>query len=164
MLSAPPDRTGLGGSWEHVDGKLKNVSVSANGQHVWGVNAGTQIYHRAGRGGSWTVIPGGLKQVEVSGCGNHVAGTNDADDIYYRHGVAGDWTKLPGKLHHVSVSGDGRVYYGVNASNEVYTFERSTGPLTASEAQWAKCEGGLIFGLGLLDRGCNRAGRLFATG
>ena len=46
-------------------GALKNVSVSGDGNHVWGVNSADAIYNRAGFSGSWKRIGGSLKQVSI---------------------------------------------------------------------------------------------------
>ena len=81
-------RFGKNGRWEKIDGRLKQISVSADGQHVWGVNKNDEIYYRFGKDGKWEKIDGGLKQISVSADGQHVWGVNRNDEIYY----GGDFT------------------------------------------------------------------------
>ncbi|MBK8013350.1 MAG: hypothetical protein IPK13_18595 [Deltaproteobacteria bacterium] len=100
-------------SWRMVSGRLKNVSVGADGA-VWGVNASDQIYQRVGE--AWRNIPGGLKQITV-GSAAHVWGVNANDHVYRRD--QDRWTRIPGSLKHVSVGADGAVW-GVNASNQIF--------------------------------------------
>ena len=93
-VDASSDRHGAGGKWEKIDGKLKHVAVSANGEHIWGTNASHQVFHRQGKGGTWNLIPGALIQVSVSRDGSHVWGVNAAHDIFrascrYRVRLAG---------------------------------------------------------------------------
>ena len=79
-------RRGVNGKWIHADPKgsrLKYVSVSNNGTHVWGVNKNNQIYYRRGLSGKWILIPGGLKQISISGNGKHLWGISSKDEIYY---------------------------------------------------------------------------------
>jgi len=78
-------------SWKIISGGLKQVTVSADGNLVWGVNKHDQIYYRNGVSGSWKIISGGLKQVSVSGDGNLVWGVNKHDKIYYRNRVSSSW-------------------------------------------------------------------------
>ena len=83
---------------------MKNVAVSGDGNHVWGVNIHDKVYYRAGRSaGRWTAVDGALIQVSVSGDGNHVWGVNSNDQIYYRAGFSGSWTRIGGALKQVSV-------------------------------------------------------------
>ena len=113
-------RNGVNGSWTKVDGKFKQVSVSADGSDLWGVNTSDEIYYRNGKDGNWIRIAGHLKQVSVSDDGNHVWGVNSADHIYHRHGASGSWKKIDGYLREISVSGDGNHIWGVNASGNLY--------------------------------------------
>jgi hypothetical protein len=84
---------------------LIQVSVSGDGNHVWGVNAKDEIYYsRAGFSGSWERMAGGLKHVFVSDDGNHVWGVNTHDKVYYRAAgrSAFKWTGVDGALIQVS--------------------------------------------------------------
>ena len=77
-----------------IDGWLNQVSVSGDGNHVWGVTSfGDQVWYRAGLSGRWTCIGGSWKQVSVSGDGNHVWGVNSNDVIYYRAGFSSRWRR-----------------------------------------------------------------------
>ena len=89
--------------WTQVDplgSRLKQVSVSRDGNHIWGVNSEDMIYYRNGVcDTNWTQVEpteSRLKQVSVSGDGNHVWGVNSEDMIYYRNGVHSDkkWTQV----------------------------------------------------------------------
>ena len=53
--------------------------ISPPKQHVWGVNAGHQIFRRDGN--TWTNVPGLLKCISAADDGS-VYGCNAADDIY----------------------------------------------------------------------------------
>ena len=64
---------------------LKQISVSGDGSHVWGVNYNDMIYYRNGFSDNrWTNISGSLKQISVSGDGNHIWGVNNNDIIYMK--------------------------------------------------------------------------------
>ena len=66
---------------------MKQVSVSQDGEYIWGVNSNDNIYYRHGKDGSWQRILGGLKYVSV---GNDdvtdttmaIWGVNSSDSIY----------------------------------------------------------------------------------
>lgn len=139
-----PDKTG---KWEHVAGKLKQITVSGNGQHIWGVTSGDGIFYRKGRNGGWEHVGGALKFIDVSGDGSHIWGVNSNDDIYYRNGRHGNWQHITGackvaaahydsmgrpslcmgcppigdcKLKQISVSSGGAHIWGVNSDDEVF--------------------------------------------
>jgi len=82
---------GLCDNWYDVPGGLKYVSVSDDGNHVWGTSSNDDIYYRAGAFGSWTLVDGKLKTVSVSGDGSHVWGTDSENDIFYRAGPPECW-------------------------------------------------------------------------
>ena len=73
-----PDR-----QWHTVRGRLRMVTVSADGSHVWGVNGQEEVYYRAGFDSSWVQVPGKLRQVAVSGDGQHVWGVSADNKIFY---------------------------------------------------------------------------------
>ena len=121
-------RKGLCGMWIQVGGGLKQISVSRDGSHVWGVNSGDKIYYRKGFiniFNHWRRISGRLKHVSVSGDGNHIWGyVNKRDDyIYYRNGVNGRWIRVPGGLSQISVSDDGNHVWGVNKHGLIYDLD-----------------------------------------
>lgn len=104
--------------WQHIPGKLKQISVGADGR-VWGVNSADDIWTRDGVNGTWVQIDGKLKHISV-GFDGRVWGVNSADDIWTRDGVNGNWQHIPGKLKNISVAADGRVW-GTNSFDEIYT-------------------------------------------
>jgi virginiamycin B lyase len=67
-----------GSAWQKQDGKLKQVSVAADGT-VWGTNAGNNIFRRAGN--RWERRPGALAQVSA-GSASIVWGVNAGQQIY----------------------------------------------------------------------------------
>jgi len=105
-------------TWYNIPGLLKHVSVSNDGNHVWGTNHLDNIWYRAGPFGSWIQVQGALKTVSVSGDGSHVWGTDSADDIFYRAGFSGNWVQITGKLKQVSAQGNGHAW-GVNSAYEI---------------------------------------------
>ncbi|MDX1693193.1 MAG: tectonin domain-containing protein [Ketobacteraceae bacterium] len=107
-----------GGGWTHIPGKLKHVSVGANGE-VWGVNANDYIYRYNRSSNNWTQIPGRLKQIDV---GSEIWGVNANDDIFRWNGSG--WTHIPGKLQHVSVGARGEVW-GVNSGHYIYRYNNN---------------------------------------
>ena len=83
-------------NYKDVKPTSKWVCVSADGQHVWGVNENDEIYYRFGKDGKWEKIDGRLTQISVSADGQHVWGVNKDDDIFYRFGKNGKWEKKDG--------------------------------------------------------------------
>ena len=124
------DQNKLGNDWQHIEGKLKCVSVGQGG--VWGVNSNDDIYYRTGtfnnqrsEGSGWTNVPGKLKQLSVGV--KTVWGVSSDDDIYARTGTSGssptgtDWSHKTGKLSFLSVStfNDDTVW-GCNSSCQIF--------------------------------------------
>jgi len=78
--------------WHKMDGGLKYVSCTNNGNHIWGVNDNDDIYFRKGKNDKWTKIDGKLKCVAAGGAmGQQIWGCNSSDDIYHRNGLGGNW-------------------------------------------------------------------------
>jgi hypothetical protein len=78
--------------WNKIDGSLKNICQTDNGEHVWGVNSSHDIFYRHGRYGSWKHIDGKLTQIAVGGMmGLHVWGVQENDNIFYREGENSKW-------------------------------------------------------------------------
>merc|ERR1712233_123017 len=83
--------------WKSIGVRLKYVSVSGNGYHIWGIALNNNIYYRAGRYRRWKRVAGKLKEIAVSGNGRFVCGVNKANYIYYRvGGYRGRWRRIPG--------------------------------------------------------------------
>ena len=55
-------RVGADALWQHIAGKLKNISVGPDGR-VWGVNSHDEIFTRLGVNGNWHLNAGRLKWV-----------------------------------------------------------------------------------------------------
>jgi len=152
---------GYGGSWVHIGGKLKYVSVGGNaGQYVWGVNSNDDIFFRSGRGGTWQGVGGKLKQVEVGDDG-WVWGVNVHNQIWTRNGLGGPWQHVAGVLKHVSV---GLAIWGVNSADSIFVATNPNSvaggavPYTGSRnvGNWQTCynnfkaaAGNLEFGAGV---------------
>ena len=102
--------------WAKVSGRLKQVSVGADGT-VWGVNGANDIYKYLGNN-SWKKIPGKLAQISV-GNKHHIWGVTSNHEIYRRKGNG--WKKISGKLQQISVGSDGTVR-GVNSVNDIYEY------------------------------------------
>ena len=59
------------------------VSVSADGKHVWGIDSDNKIFYRNDvENNNWTLVDGSLKYISVSGDGSHVWGTDSNNNIY----------------------------------------------------------------------------------
>eukprot|EP00092_Neocalanus_flemingeri_P004290 GFUD01004610.1.p2 GENE.GFUD01004610.1~~GFUD01004610.1.p2 ORF type:complete len:369 (+),score=92.64 GFUD01004610.1:187-1293(+) len=115
-------RTGAGG-WQHIPGKLMQVSVSGfDDSVVWGVNSGNNIYRR--KGNTWDKVGGALIVVSCGEAG--VWGVNRNNDIYYRTGTYGGavsagtgWEKVGGGLSWISSGAAGEVW-GVNKEDKIF--------------------------------------------
>ncbi|XP_014679571.1 PREDICTED: tectonin beta-propeller repeat-containing protein-like, partial [Priapulus caudatus] len=125
-----------GTEWDRISGGLKQVSVSATTNHVWGVNANGAIYRRAdtrspiegqpvtGRlpeiGSAWRQIDGAGSAIDIGSAGVWVIGSSNAP--YARQYTQGQsdvdgygWDRVDGELTDISV-GDG-VAWGVDANH-----------------------------------------------
>lgn len=107
--------------WTCLYGRLTEISVSADGAHVWGVNAFSEVYYRAGGSGKWEQMSGRLDWISVSSDGCHVWGVQDSY-VFYRPGKAGDWSRVPGRLTQVCTCDSGRRVWGLDAKGYVWTF------------------------------------------
>ena len=117
--------------------RWKQVSVSQDGGHVWGVNRNDQIYYRRGVNGKWIKVSGNLKYVSVSN-GTHVWGVNKNNQIYYRRGFGGKWMRVSGGLKQISISGNGKHLWGVSSKDEIYY---STVSFTSNATKYLKVHG-----------------------
>jgi len=107
--------------WHLIRGKkLVYITVSANGQHVWGINHHGHIYYRGGVGKNWRRIKGSLKQISVSALGERVWGVNRHNAVYYRNGFKGQWIRIGGSLKFVSVSGGGNHIWGIDPHSKLF--------------------------------------------
>ena len=103
---------------------MSSVSVSLDGNHVWGCSVDHKVYYRAGAEGEWQEVPGHLmKWVTCSADGTHVYGVtaNDKGRCFYRKGgIGSEWKQIDGYMSHISVSADGSHVWGVNADDLVF--------------------------------------------
>ena len=51
-------KNGKDAAWEKIGGALVNVSVSADGNHIWGVNRNDDINYKNGKDAAWEKIGG----------------------------------------------------------------------------------------------------------
>jgi len=71
--------------WEKVSGKFKSITVSADGQHVWGTNYAGIIFYRNGKYGYWRSVQSvrsRANQIAVSGDGSWVYGVTRNNDVF----------------------------------------------------------------------------------
>jgi hypothetical protein len=95
-------RQGRKGTWNFVDGSIKQISVGGmDGQHVWGLDKTDKLFYREGfNAKAWTLYVGKLKQLSCGGDdGMHIWGVNSNDDVYYMNGRGSSWkVQRPAKL------------------------------------------------------------------
>ena len=106
-------------------GEFRQISVSEDGLHIWGISTSGRVFYRAGLDGSWEQVSGLLCQIAVSADGWHVWGINCDAEIYYRAGKDGNWAELRRKawqLKEVCVSTDGWQLWGIDKLGSVWTF------------------------------------------
>lgn len=120
--------------WGQIGGALKQVSVSKDGKHVWGVNIHDNIYYKNGLAGGWKHIPGKLKQIEVSDDGSKVWGVNSGNNVYTRDGLAGNWKH---------VSGIQLKWVSVGAANDVWGIDLREGIRYLEDGDWKQVPGHL---------------------
>lgn len=118
-----------GSQWLNVQGKLKNLSVAADGS-VYGVNRGGKPWRWTGDG--WQPMPGGLTQISVAKSGD-AWGVNSADQLWRWDGKT--WSLLADKqLSSVAVAADGTAW-GLDRSGSIFRNEAG---------QWKQVQGGLV--------------------
>ena len=83
---------GKDATWEKMDGGLKEVHVSSCGAHIWGTNAGGQVYYRAGVHGGWEEKDGNAASICSCGGGwglgsSPVICANSEGEIYHKTGA-----------------------------------------------------------------------------
>jgi len=75
-------RSGFYGLWNLADGKLKKVSVSADGRHLWGLDEWNQVFWTCTYNMSWIRVPGSLVDVCASEYGMKVWGIDKAGYVW----------------------------------------------------------------------------------
>jgi len=102
------------------------VSVSGDGNHVWGLNDKYEIFYRAGEAGFWEEVDGvnskDIKQVSVNNNGSGIWAVTVDDIPYFRDGRDGDWKKIDGSVKFVESFGESGVI-GINRDHKVYKRE-----------------------------------------
>jgi hypothetical protein len=104
------------GSWNGIDGNLKQVSVGDDGW-IWGVTSGEAIFRRNYiQGSGWENIPGGLVGVDCAN-GANIVGVNSGGNMYQF--VNGNWQGLPGSAVNISIGSDGTIWC-VTGSDDIF--------------------------------------------
>jgi hypothetical protein len=107
--------------WHQIPGGL--VQVSAAGKHVWGVNAGDQIWRFNGNGG-WDQIPGSATQVSVGWDGS-VWVCNRGGQVYRFHGnmaLDSGWQLMEGNVNSLAVRSYNDVY-ATNSAQQIFHWD-----------------------------------------
>lgn len=100
--------------------KLKNIDISTDGSHIWGIAPDDAIYYRNGINGSWTRIPGALKQVSTSSDGS-AWGANRNDYVYTRVTHTGGWSYVgPHNMKQIDVSDNNSHIYAIRTDDAIY--------------------------------------------
>jgi len=113
-----------GHCWQTFGGSLHHLSVSCNGQELWGVDSDGQLVHRSlATGDPWTAVTSGiiLKRISAVGDGTAIWCIDKKGDVCVWLSTEKKLITLKGeKLEHISVSADGAYIWGVGTSGEVY--------------------------------------------
>eukprot|EP00759_Apiculatamorpha_spiralis_P037598 PhF_6_TR37455/c0_g1_i2/m.55099 len=113
---------------------LAQISVNADGNHVWAVDYADNIWYSP-NGGPWQSIPGGLKQIAVSGNGNHIWGVTRTNLVYYRAGPKGSWVQQQASLNQIAVNNDGTKVIGVAWDGSIWTTTGPNGKFSSMKGQ-----------------------------
>ena len=119
--------------------ELKQVSVSADGSYICGVNVNGQVMCRAGVDGSWHFNKEGgellFTQVSVSAAG-HVWGVTEDQRVWRCDRFGSPWRQVHGALQHVSVSANGKHVWGVSTDGRTW-YRDGSGGTKGDERPWA---------------------------
>ena len=103
---------------------LNRISVSGDGNHMWGVNRNHAIYKWDGA--KFVGFPNGrLKQVAVTNNGD-VWGVNKHNKIYFKKHDDDKWTQIGNDstmLKYISASPNGQHIWGVNKNDAIYYWD-----------------------------------------
>lgn len=87
-------RKGFENKWSRVSGRLRSITMSADGNNILGNNSHHIIFYRHGKHDYWREMPGRAKQLTVSGDGNHIYAVDRNDDVYYYPGLPSIYHRL----------------------------------------------------------------------
>jgi len=106
---------------------LKMISVSSDGNHLWGINRDYETFYKPGKEGYWEKIEGpSLKHLSVNHDGSVVWAVDINFDTHYRTTTSSEWTKINDgnrDLMHVSAYGDAGGFFGVGKNGNTYMRE-----------------------------------------
>lgn len=114
---------GIDGEWVLVVDNAKNwidVAVSADGEHVAGIDEVGAVWDRKGFGNPWYKRTGNLKVVSYSGDGAIGWGVDFDGNVWYRADYLEKWVMVTGNLKYIEVSSDGQHVWGCNYADIVY--------------------------------------------
>ncbi|MFO8009114.1 MAG: tectonin domain-containing protein [Candidatus Brocadiia bacterium] len=136
------------------DGReFDNISVTAGGSLVWGLNELSGIFVREGitstdpTGASWNRVPGKLAQVSAGEA--VVWGVNSNGGVFLREGVSlsdptgTSWTRVAGKLDQVS-AGETGLLWGLNVNGGIFVRE-GVSELVPEGTGWGRVSGKLDY-------------------
>jgi len=119
--------------WKHIGDykpvirrpmKLRQILVSTDGNHVWGINLRNDkiVYRPGGVSGRWKTISSTLtfKYISISSNDGHIWGISPDNYIWYRTGYKGKWYNIAGKLKQISPADDTKHIWGVDQMNRVF--------------------------------------------
>jgi hypothetical protein len=110
-----------GSSTVSAGGWLRQISVSGDGNHIWGVNGYGNVFYRNGIGGGWEGVGGILDNLSVNYWGTKIWGTSPDGSVFYREGRNGQWQHISGKLiKQIAVSGNGAHVWAVDFDGAVW--------------------------------------------
>jgi hypothetical protein len=146
-------RAGINNPWVLIPGSLTRISVSGDGNHIWGL-AGTtdstvqgSIWYRAGLNGTWVSQPttwnGGVSRISVSYDGSILYGLWANWGRWKKLGLAGAWWNWGNGYRFVTMSGNGNhvwmtnnyrsiIHLNVVANTEVVVAGRTLWELSVS--------------------------------
>jgi|ERR1712232_100596 len=103
------------------------ISVSSDGNHLWGINRDYETFYKPGKEGYWEKIDSpSLKQLSVNHDGSVVWAVDIRFDTYYRTTDSSEWTKINDgnrNLMYVSAFGDAGGFFGVSQNGNTYIKE-----------------------------------------
>ena len=108
------------GTWEPVDGSLKQVDASDT--EVWGIDSRDTVYKSPIDGSAnWTLVPGQMKHVSASGNG-YIWAVGSGDVVHKcKKPCTGEWEVVDNEPQFRQVDGEYSYVYGVTSSGDVYS-------------------------------------------
>ena len=108
------------GTWEPVDGSLKQVDASDT--EVWGIDSGDTVYKAPIDGSAnWTLVSGQMKHVSASGNG-YIWAVGSGDIVHKcKKPCTGEWEVVNNEPQFQQVDGEYSYVYEVTSSGDVYS-------------------------------------------